>query len=333
MRESGSHIEDSYDLMDQAKTLRLKTRRRISSLPNALTEMSNSFERLGHTSCSPKLPRHLVANRRHTIHIPHNDSPVQDETDHFTFAIKPRSQSYDEECREGGPDREADNERSTTHTHFPVLRGTRLTLEPSAGKKTKKTLQRFHSYDDGDERKVTIQRSFQAWTLLNTNGVTHASPLGLGAKSTVSENKSKLQKNRRHSLPVSTENLTDLFSMSFSTREELGKGGEGRLKEEKTNIIALRQVTQAKLLNLHVNQPEKHRSDETEYQKKLPLTDMNYQCSSTTQTRSCAEGKNEKVQAMRTHLEKAEARFNKDEERAVRLFEWLKEQTDNDESR
>lgn len=333
-REWQPYSDDSDGLMDQAKTLGLKTRRRISSLPNALTEMNNSFEKLGQSSCSPKLPKHLAANRRHSIHIPHSGSPVQDVTDQFKLVrIKPRSQSCDEEGKEGGPIRGADNERSTKHTHFPVLQGTQLTLEPSAGKKTHKTLQRFHSYDDEDERKGTIQRSFEAWTLLHTNGVTHASPLGLGAKSTVPENQSKLQDNRRHSLPVSTESLTDLFSMSFSTSKNFGKGGERCSKAEKTNLNALPQVTQAKLPNLHVNQPEKHRSDETEYQKMLPLTDMDYQCSSTNQTRSCAEGKDEKVQAMRTHLEKEEARFNKDEERAVRLFEWLKEQTDNDESR
>lgn len=317
--------------MDQAKTLRLKSRQRIASLPDALREMSNPFEKSGHSSSSSKLPQHLSTSRRHTIHVPYTGSPVQDITDEFKFLNNPRSESHGESRGEGSPIGEANNEMNTRHAHLPTLRGTRLTLEPSAGKKINKRLQRFHSHDDGDERKG----SFQAWTWVK-NGGNHASPFGLGAKSTFPEiSKSTLQDNRRHSLPVSTDNMADLFSMSFSTtNENFGEGGVGHSKAEKAN--SLPQVTHAKLINLKINQPEKHRLDETEYQRKLPSTDVGHHCFSTNQTMSCAEDKtkhpygNEKVQAMRTYVEKAKAEFDKEEATAVRLFEWFKDQTDTE---
>lgn len=313
--------------MDQAKTLRLKSRQLIASLPDALGEMGNSA--LSHRSSSPTLPKHLSDTRRHTIHVPYTGSPVQDITDEFKFLINHRSQSYGETPEEGSPIGEAGNEMGTRHAHFPALRGTRLTLEPSADKKIRKRLQRFHSYDDGDERKGTIQTSFQAWTWVH--GENHAEPCGLGAKSTFPEIKNRLQDNRRHSFPVSTENVANLFSMSFPERENFRERGKGHSKAEQTNLLP--QVTaHSKLVNLEISQPEKHRLHETEYQRKLASTDVSYHCFSTNQTRSCAEGKtkdpyeNEKVQVMRTHVEKTDAEFNEQEARAVRLFEWLKDQ-------
>ncbi|KAL9979787.1 hypothetical protein ACROYT_G017502 [Oculina patagonica] len=305
--------------MDQAKTLRLKSRQRIASLPDALGELGNPFEKLAHSSSSPKLPKHLLESRRHTIHVPYSGSPVQDITDDFKLLINPRSESRGEARGEGSTNGETDNEMNARHAHLPTLQGTRLTLEPSADKKINKRLQRFHLHDDGDEMKG----SFQAWTWVK-NGANHASPFGLGAKSTFPEiTKSTLQDNRRHSLPVSTDNMADLFSTSFSTtNRNFGTGCVAHSKAEKTN--SLPQVTHAKLINLKINQPEKHRFDETEYQRKLPSTDVSHHCFSANQTMSCAEDKtkypygNEKVQAMRTYVEKAEAEFDREETRAVR---------------
>ena len=106
---------------------------------------------------------------------------------------------------------------------------------------------------------------------------------------------------------------------------------------------SLPQVTQAKLANLKIDQPEKAGRNFTEtgnLGKITPWsTDTGYHCFRTNLTGSYAESKNknayenDKAQAMRIYVEEADAWFDKEEATAVRLFEWLKDQTDSNESR
>lgn len=325
-------------MMDEAKTGRFKTRQRISSLPDGIREMSNSFVKLRHSSFGGKLPKDLSAGvgRRHTIHVPYTGSFVQDLTDEFKFCINPGAESYVEPRGEGNLTKQGDNELETRNAQFPVLQDAQLTLEPTAGKKIKR-LQRLHSYNDGYESEGAIQTSLQAWSCIKS-GTNHASPLRLGAKSTFPAIKNTLHDCRRNSLPVSTENMADLFSVSLSASEILGEGGVGHTKAAKAN--SLPQVTHSKLINLKINQPEKagHSLEESENQRKSSSTNTGCHCFRPNQTRSCAESKTKnayekgKAQAIRTYVEKADASFNKEEATAVRLFEWLKDQTDNEES-
>ena len=87
---------------------------------------------------------------------------------------------------------------------------------------------------------------------------------------------------------------------------------------------SLPQVTQAKLANLKIDQPEKAGRNFTEtgnLGKITPWsTEPGHHCFRTNQTRSCIESKNKnayennKVQAMRTYVEEADAWLNKEEE-------------------
>ena len=324
--------------MDEAKPIRFKARQRISSLPDGIREISNPFVRFRQSSFDTKLPKHFLADagRRHSIHVPYTSSSCQDVTDESTFCINPGAESYGEPRVEGNWIKEGDNKVEIRNTQFPLLQEAQVTLEPTAGKRIKR-LQRLHS--NSDESEGTIQTSLQGWACVQS-GANHALPQGLSAKSTFPVIKNTLQDCRRNSLPVSTENM-DLFSLSFSASESLGKGSVGHTKATKAN--SLPQVTQARLANLKIDQPEKAGYDlaETENHRKLTPwpTDTDYYCFRTNQTRSCSGSKtknaleNDKAQAMRIYVEEADAWFNKEESTAVRLFEWLKEQTDSDETR
>ena len=326
--------------MDEAKPVRFKTRQRISSLPDGIREMSTSLVKFRHSSFDTKLRKHLSsanAGRRHTIHVPYTVSSSQDFTDESKFCINPGAESYIELCVEGSSIKGGENAVETRNTHFPLLQEAQVTLEPTAGRKIKR-LQRLHSYSDEGERPA--QTSFQGWACVKS-GTNHASPQSSSAKSTFPVIKNTFQDCRRNSLPVSTENMVDLFSLSFSASEGLGKAGAGHTKAAKSN--SLPQVTHDKLANLKIDQPEKAGNNITEAGNDRKLTprstDSGYHCFRTSQTRSCAESKtknayeNDKAQAMRTYVEEADAWFNKEEATAVRLFEWLKDQTDNSESR
>ena len=318
---------------EPAKPIRFKTRQRISSLPDGIRELSTSFVKLRHSSFDTKLPKHLAADagRRHTIHVPCTDSSSQDFNDEFKVCINPGLESYVEPRGEGNFIQGDDNAAGTRNTQFPLLQQGQVTLEPTPGKRIKR-LQRLHSYNG--ESEGTIQTSSQGWACV-TGGTNYASPQSLGAKSTFPVIKNTLQDCRRNSLPISIENMEELFSLSLSASESFGKGGVGHTKAAKAN--SLPHVTQVKLANLKTDQPENagHNLEETENHSKS--ADTGY-CFRTNQTRSCIESKtknsdeNDKAQAMRTFVEKADAWFNKEEATAVRLFEWLKDQTDNDQS-
>lgn len=323
------------------KPIRFKTRQRISSLPDGIREISASFMKLRHSSLDTKLRKHLSADagRRHTIHVPNTDSSSQDFTEEIKFCINPGPESFVEPRGEGNSIKCGDNNApETKNTQFPLLQEAQTTLEPAAGKKNKR-LRRLHSYNDESEGR--LQTSLQDWAWV-TRGTNHPSPLRLGTNSTFPAIKNTLTDCRRNSLPISTENMEDLFSLSFSASESLGKGGVGHTKVAKA-ANSLPQVTQAKLANLKIGQPEKagHKPvEESENHGKLNSwpADTDYHCFRTHQTRSSVESKtknsyeNDKAEAMRTYVEKADAWFNKEEATAVRLFEWLKDQTDSDQS-
>lgn len=328
--------------MDEAKPIRFKTRPRISSLPDGIREISASFVNFRHSSFDTKLPKHLSADagRRHSIHVPYIGSSSQDFTDEAKFCINPGAESCMEPCVEGSSIKDikgCDSVVETRNTQFPLLQETQVTLEPTAGKKIKR-LQRLHSYND--ESEGTIQTSFQGRACVKT-GTNHVLPQSVSAKSTFPVIKSTLQDCRKNSFPVSTENMEELFPLSFSASGTLGEGGVGHIKASRAN--SLPQVTQTKLANLKIDQPEKAGCNlaETENHRKLTPwpADTGYHCFRTNQTRSYTEGKtknayeSDKAQAMRTYVEEADAWFNKEEATAVRLFEWLKDQTDSDESR
>ena len=313
--------------MDEAKPIRLKTRQRVSSLPDGIREISNPLVKFRHSSFDKKLRKHSSADdrRRHTIHVPYTTSSSQDFTEEFMFCINPGAESFMEPCVEGSSINGGDNAVETRNIQFPLLQEAQVTLEPTAGKKVKR-LQRLHSYSDESER--TVQTSFQSWAGVKS-GTNHALPQSPSAKSTFPVIKTTLQGCRRNSLPVSTENMVDLFSLSFSASESLRKVDAGHTKVEKSN--SLPQVTQAKLANLKIDQPEKAGHNLTEI-------DTGHHCFRTNQTRSCTESKTkdayeiDKAQAMRTYVEEADAWFDKEEATALRLFEWLKDQTDCNES-
>lgn len=319
------------------KPIRFKTRPRISSLPDGVREISASFTKL--SSLDTKLRKHLSADagRRHTIHVAYTDSSSRDFTEEIKFCINPGPESFVEPRGEGNSIKCGDNNApETKNTQFPLLQEAQTTLEPAAGKKNKR-LQRLHSYNDESEGR--LQTSLQDLACVK-RGTNHPSPLRLGTISTFPAIKNTLTDCRRNSLPISTENMEDLFSLSFSASESLGKGGVGHTIVAKAN--SLPQVTQTKLTNLKIGQPEKadHKLEESENHGKLKSwpADTDYHCFRTNQTRSSVESKtknsyeNDKAEAMRTYVEKADAWFNKEEATAVRLFEWLKDQTDSDES-
>ena len=324
--------------MDEVKPIRLKTRQRVSSLPDGIREISNPLVKFRRSSFDTKLRKHLSADdgRRHTIHVPYTASSAsQDFTEEFKFCINPGAESYMEPCVEGSSINGGDNAVETRNIQFPLLQEAQITLKPTAGMKIKPRLQRLHSYSD--ESKGTVQTSFQGWAGVKS-GTNHASLESPSAKSTFPV----IKNSRRNSLPVSTENMVDLFSLSFSASESLGKVDAGHTEVEKSN--SLPQVTQAKLANLKIDQPEKAGQNltETDSHRKLSpwsLTDTGHHCFRTNQTRSCTESKTkdayeiDKAQAMRTYVEEADAWFNKEEATALRLFEWLKVQTDCNESR
>lgn len=325
--------------MDEAKPVRFKTRQRISSLPDGIREISTSLVKFRHSSFDTTLRKHLSsanAGRRHSIHVPYTVSSSQDFTDESKFCINPRAESYIEQRVQGSSIKGGDYAVETRNTQFPLLQEAQVALEPTAGKKIK-TLQRLHSYSDDSERPV--QTSFQGWACVKS-GTNHASPQSSSAKSTFPVIKNSFQDCRRNSLPGSTH-MVDLFSLSFSASEGLGKAGAGHTKAAKSN--SLPQVTQDKPANLKIDQPEKAGRNVTEAGNDRKLTprstDTGYHHFRTNQTRSCAESKpknafaNGKAQAMRTYVEEADAWFNKEETTAVRLFEWLKDQTDSNESR
>ena len=320
------------------KPIRFKTRQRISSLPDDIREISASFTKLRYSSLDTKLRKHLSADarRRHTIHVPYTDSSSQDFTEEITFCINPGPESFVEPRGEGNSIKGGDNNaQETKNTQFPLLQEAQTALDPTAGKKNK-GLQRLHSYNDESEGR--LQTSLQNWACVK-RGTNHPSPLRLGTNSTFPVIKNTLTDCRRNSLPISTENMEDLFSLSFLASESLGKGGVGHTKVAKAN--SLPQVTQAKLANLKIGQPEKagHKLEESENHRKSTSwpADTDYHCFRTNQTRSSAESKtkssyqNDKAEAMRTYVENADTCFNKEETTAVRLFEWLKDQTDSDE--
>ena len=330
--------------MDEAKTIRRQTTERIliTSLPDTLKEMiaADSLEKFEHSSSGPKLPkdvstgrRHTIhsssgpklpkdasTGRRHTIHVPsYYTSPVSDITDELTFLLKPRSESYAEPRRVGGSSiKEAYSEMETRQARFPSLSGAQLALEPSAGKKIN-TLRKLNSCLDGGERNGTLRTSLQDWTWVKNEAGNQASPLVLNAKSTFPE-----IQDRRSSLPVSTENMADLFSMSLLASENFEESCVLHTKAAN----ALPEVTRAKLINLKLNQ-----SDETEYQRTKLSTEKMGQFYHAEGKSEAPERSNHKVEAMRTHVKKEDDGFNEMETKVARLFEWLQDQTDSDESR
>ena len=326
--------------MDEAKPIRLKTRQRVSSLPDGIREMSHPLVKLRRSSFDTKLRKHLSADagRRHSIHVPYTASSSQDFSEELKFCINPGAESYIEPCGEGSSMKGGDNSVEARNTQFPLLQEAQVTrLEPTAGKKIKR-LQRLHSYSD--ESEGTAQTSFQGWAGVKS-GTNHASPQSPSRKSTFPVIKNTLQNCRRNSLPISTENTVDLFSLSFSASESLGKVCVEHTKAAKSN--SLPQVTQTKLANLKIDQPEKAGNNLTETDNLGKITpwstDTGYHCFRTNLTGSYAESKNknayenDKAQAMRIYVEEADAWFDKEEATAVRLFEWLKDQTDSNESR
>ena len=60
--------------MDDSKTVLKLSRPRFVSLPEAFTEISNSFEKLEHSSFSSNLAKGLPRRRRHSIHAPTTSS-------------------------------------------------------------------------------------------------------------------------------------------------------------------------------------------------------------------------------------------------------------------
>ena len=322
--------------MDEAKSIRFKTRQRISSLPDGTREISASFVKFRNNSFDTKIPKHLSADarRRHTIHVPYTGSSSQDFTDAFKFCINPGAESYIEPRVEGISIKGGDNAvEPARNTQFPLLKEVQVTLEPTAGKKIKR-LQRLHSYND--ESEGTIQTSLQGWAYV-TSGTNHASPQNLSAKSTFPVIKNNLRDCRRNSLPVSAEHMEDLFPLSFSSASGiLEEASVGHTKASRAN--SLPQVTQAKLANLKIDQPENagYNLAETENHRKSTAwqADTGYHCFRANQTRSCTESntknacESDKAHAIRTYVEEADACFDKEKATAVRLFEWLQDQTE-----
>ena len=320
--------------MDEAKPIRFKTRQRTSSLPDGTREISAPFVKFRNNSFDTKISKHLSADagRRHSTHIPYTGSSSQDFTDESKFCIIPGAKSYIEPRVEGSSIKIGDNTVEPRNTQFPLLQEAQVTLESTAGKKIKR-LQRLHSYND--EGEGTMQTSLQGWAWVKS-GTNHATPHSLSAKSTFPVIKNNLRDCRRNSLPVSTEYMEDLFPLSFSASGMLEGGSVGHTKASRAN--SLPQVTQAQLANLKIDQPENagYNSVETENHRKSPPwpADTGFHCFRTNQTRSCTERKTKNAyesderDAMRTYLEEADAWFDKEKATAVRLFEWLKDQTD-----
>lgn len=317
--------------MDQAKTFRHKTRQRIASLPDtSLGEMSSSLERLRQISSSPTLPKNFSTGKRHTIHVKYSSS-MQDITEQFKYLFNHSPEFYAEQRREGDTIKGTNSDIETKRAHLPALQ--RSPLTPDLPPAKQRSLKRMHSYGDDCERTATIRTSYHEWPLVKSEG-NHTSSTVQGARPTFPQIGRLVKHYRRYSLPVSTENTTDLYSMSFPSSENLEEGRVAQTKEANP----LPQVTHASFVNLTLKQADEHSLDETECQIKQPSQDMGYHhCIRANQTRPSAKEKsdgndeeNDKVQALRTHIEKAETGFNEVEARAVRLFEWLRDQSDNE---
>lgn len=287
--------------MEKMKTVH-KPRQRIASLPDALLRTSNSLGNLRHCPSSPKLPKDfLTTERKHTTYVS-------------------RTSSIEDITEERRPFDEANNKMKTNQVCFPALQGVQQATEsPRATRKTK--TRRLHSC--GDEKNIK-----QAWSWVNSEG-NHSTVFR--PKSTFPEIERILQDNRRHSLPVSlTKNIAEGFSVSFLA-------SESRTEDSSENVNSLPQVIHAKL---KINQPDKHSCEtSSEHQRKSSPKDMtgSHHCiAGVDQARAFTDDNVEYDQAgaMKTHVEKqAETGSSEMEIRAIRLFEWLKDQSDYEETR
>ena len=168
--------------MDEVNTV-LRSRRRITSLPGALSEMSNSFEKLGLISSSQKLP----GGRRHSIHVP-CPSSLQDAPDDFKNLSKINPLFM---------------------TSYPPGKGRTFEMPYSCIVETKKAY--FPSLNGAPQTGIDLtastQRKRNSWSRVRCfSEESHSSPLDpkLAALPEI-RRKPQVNLSRRHSLPVTTD--------------------------------------------------------------------------------------------------------------------------------
>ena len=164
----------------------ITTQRQITSLSIALTKMSNSFEKLGNISSSPKLPNRLPEGRRHSIHVP-CPSSLQNAPGDFKnlFKINPLFTSYPP-----GKGRTFEMPYSciveTKKAYLPSLNGAKKT---------------------GINVTASQERERDSWSRVRSFSE-ESNPLSLDPKSAALpeiRRKPQVHLSRRYSLPVTTE--------------------------------------------------------------------------------------------------------------------------------
>lgn len=272
--------------MDEIKVLQRSRIGRLDYLQEAFKEMHGSFENLGNISSSSKLPKRFTRERRHSIHVSCT-SPFKDPPDNF---INPLVAPY--------PSIEASAfqvprsfEVATRNAHLPVLAGAKQNgLEPS-----------------GPNAKIKARKR-NSWTWVRSSSEeNHPSSLD---PNLFPEIRRKPLVNRRHSLPVTTGNVTPVVSLSHRESSSVNN----------TTLGPLPQVTQPKNHNL---------------QQEFNAAGIKL-CTESTKTHAeMIPGRNDQAEAMQKHVERAETSFNRQEVdiKAARLFEWLKNQTSKDSRR
>ena len=249
--------------------------------------MSNSFEKLGNISSSPKLPKRLPEGRRHSIHVP-CPSSLQNAPDDFKnlFKINPLFTSYP-------PGKGCTFEMP----YSCVVERKKAYLPAALNAGAKKT---------GIDLTASQERERNSWSQVRSFSE-ESNPLSLDPKSAALpeiRRKPQVHLSRRYSLPVTTE--TD-------PSEDVSVLRRGNIK--------------ANTRTPQITQPENHN-----------LQQKNKDRESVNLTKLCAEGtkipdKKDRAEALRKHVKKAETGYRDGIEiKAVRMFEWLKDQTDKDEA-
>ncbi|KAJ7383564.1 hypothetical protein OS493_027228 [Desmophyllum pertusum] len=284
--------------MDEAKTIRRQTTERIliTSLPDTLKEMiaADSLEKFEHSSSGPKLPKDVSTGRRHTIHS------------------------------SSGPKLPKDASTGRRHTiHVPSYYTS--PVSDITDELTFLLKPRSESY--AEPRRVGGSSIKEAYSEMETRQARF--PVLQGAQLTLEPSAGKKINTLRklNSCPDGKEwNITNVTSRLDLASENFEEGCV--LHTKAANALQIPEVARAKLINLKLNQ-----SDDTEYQRTKLSTEKMGQFYHAGGKSEAAERSNHKVEAMRTHVKKEDDGFNEMETKVARLFEWLQDQTDSDESR
>lgn len=315
--------------MDETKLLQMRRRRRFASLPDtrSLQEMSSPLDKVKHDSSDAELHRNRFSTgTKHSIHSWYSSSR-RDITGGFKFLPKHSSNFHVKLQGEDFTPEETNSNVATRLAYFPALKKSMVASDISPVRKTT-CLKRMHAWNDYEGREIRGSSNVERPWVEGEKMI--ASFPDQGTKPSFTQIRRPVSVDyRRLSLPIPSERTTELYSTSFLSSEKLRKRRDLETEAAHLYPSLVYSGSMGRADELVLPEPGSRAAE-------LSLRSMGtFDCTRANQTslpvKATSKGnveENDNASALRTHVETADTDFNKVETKAVRLLEWLSDQSD-----